>query len=237
MRTRAGLHRRWAPLALFGTVVCSAVLLSGRWDTDDAVDASLDVSGAPVSAHLMEVDAFQDLESWKSVADHVAVFEVISEEYGELSTMNGDNSEGRYSRRVRVRIDETLSSFPTAPEMPSEFEFVTLGANLTDDGVIHPLEGEAARLEVGNRYVGAFALIHEEWALMSTTSSFALDSEDVLLGVAGDTGIRAEMAGMGISELESELDELPIADEVKPISSEATSDDRAAAVEGHLAEP
>jgi len=205
------------------TALIALGLLSGCGAAGDRAATREDRAAdpeAPVSVGNdleVEVEAdeemrFESLEDWVTFSDHVVVAEV-SDETEMPSDPSQESLEGFVDRTVELTILDTIYSFPDASDLPvAPIEMVAWGSFEDDSGVERPLTSGGARFEVGSQYLVALQQITPgEWAELTTTSVFRVEN-DIVLGQAGDTGVRASLAGLTVEDVADQLNSTAIND-------------------------
>lgn len=130
-RTAAGSRVRTSGVAL----VLLSLLLGGCGGNSPRTSSHVTVAEGSC------IFASSTLEDWKSYADHIVVYEAVSEREMPPQTGYGaPRDEGLIGRRVTVRVQWSLWSAKSAPELPDAVDIAAPGWTLH--------EGERRRLDL-----------------------------------------------------------------------------------------
>lgn len=119
-----------------------------------------------------------------SYADHIAIFTVLDERELPLGEHEETHGEGMVDREVTLRFDRTLWSSPaaSAPELPAELVTVTWGWTLEENRKTRFAATGGPRLEVGQRYLGAWVHTSADgWEMQAGSTILAIDESGLAL--------------------------------------------------------
>ena len=144
------------------------------------------------------------LIDWKSYADHVATFRVVSDREIAASSAE-ERARGEYliAREVTVEIERRLWSARSAPALPGRFTMEALGWSVSHGARRTILFEDAPRVEVGERYVAPLVREGGRWAAMTLTSQLRLDGRRVTAPADGSAKgpVPSQLSGRTVDQV------------------------------------
>lgn len=164
----------------------------------------------PVQGSAAERFPADTLRDWVSYADHVAVFEVVSQREIPPTQEEIERGEGLVGRAVTLRIERTLWSAEHAPALPTEVHMTALGW-VMQNGETRPMAAaNATRVAVGQRYVAPLVRVEDgadgpEWWPLGIGAQLPLDGDRV--EPVTDGPAQRALAGRDVAAVRSALDD------------------------------
>ncbi len=169
--------RRPRRLLIAGCLLAAATgfvgVLAGSGSTS-AGDARPVISDEFVVGHGLARWPAATLQDWVSYSDQVSLISVVGDERIPSKDLQLDG--GYEGRMIRLRVERTLWTRPSAPEIQGTLEMLAYGW-LTTDGVRRPFTVDGGVWpEVGRKYVAPLVRTDEgRWAMLSSTAIVKLD--------------------------------------------------------------
>jgi hypothetical protein len=163
-----------------------------------------------------EIDyAFPDssLRDWVSYADQVSEIEILSETRGTLHGDAAKAGEGLITRFVDVRIVATIwwNSEVRAEAQTNDLYLGTIGWH-EREGKLHELvPGDAARLELGGKYVAALQQHPAGWSFLTSRCVLAAGGDEIAekdVAEHGEGEVAEMLSGMSHEEMRSLLNSI-----------------------------
>lgn len=193
-------------LAIFAVALAAGV--SGCGSSAPDLPASGGVQRSEVVGESSERFPNDSLRDWKSYADHVVVFRVVSEAEIPPSPENAARGEGLVGRKVTLANEKVLWSAGNAPPLPPEVTVSAPGWVLHDGQQIPLVVNGAPRIAVGERYIAPLFRLEEdpqapEWGPLSLAAQMPLTDGRVAPAPPNQhSHIRDQLAGKAIAEVE-----------------------------------
>jgi len=198
-------------LSFVAIAVCSCAQ-----DADEAPeDRPNDDEREFIIAHVDYGSPDGRLEDWVSFADQLSVIEVLSErERGDRGEEAIASREGPVSRIITVEIGETVWWNSEVRDVPETgvIELGAMGWNLKDGKLTNLVGENAARLEVGGRYVVPLQWHGKNWSLLTSRCAFPADKDKVAradIERGGQTPLAEMLSRMTFSEIGDLLTSTP----------------------------
>jgi hypothetical protein len=167
-------------------------------------------TASAVVAEGSDVFPSDSLRDWRSYADHVVIYTVVSDNEIPLRPEDEARGEGTLGREVALRVDKVIWSAPTAAPLPDGLIKMRAAGWTVKDGVRHSVRIMGApRLEVGERFLAPVVRVEDplvEWWPLTGSSQMPLDDHDRV--TPGDSGspVRGALAGKSIGQVQAEVE-------------------------------
>jgi hypothetical protein len=199
---------RCIPLSFIAVVLCSCAEDAQGSPQDPPKDDQPEFIIAQVNYGSPDAR----LEDWVSFVDQLSVIEVLSErERGGRTEEEIASREGPVSRTIAVEVGETVWWNPEVRDAPETgvIELGAMGWTLKEGELIDLVGENAARLEVGGRYVVPLQWHGKSWSLLTSRCAFPADEDkiaraDVARG-GGQAPVAKMLSRMPFSEIEDLL--------------------------------